>query len=243
MRSSILVMLAGSAALCACNVHHSDNEDAGPAVARNYQVGNFDKIEVAGPYDVQVRTGANPSVSANGPQKLLEKTTVEVKDGKLIIHPLRKHSWFNFGSWSTHGKATLMVTAPQITGATIAGSGDLRIDKVEADDFKGTVAGSGDLDIGTLDVQDLKVDIAGSGSIKGTGKAVSAKYEIAGSGDVDAAQLQSQDIKVSIAGSGSIRAHATGTADVDIMGNGDVDISGGAKCKINKAGSGDVRCS
>ena len=56
-------------------------------------------------------------------------------------------------------------------------------------------------------------------------------------------QLQTQDIKVSIAGSGSVRAHATGTADVDIMGSGDVDISGGAKCKISKAGAGDVRCS
>jgi len=27
------------------------------------------------------------------------------------------------------------------------------------------------------------------------------------------------------------------------MGSGDVDVTGGAKCKISKAGSGDVRCS
>ena len=243
MRLSVIFTLSASVALCGCNVHRSDSEDAGPIVSRNYQVGNFEKIEVAGPYEVQIRTGANPSVSANGSQKLLEKTVVEVKDGELSIHPQRKRSWFNFGGWSTHGKATLMVTVPQLTGATIAGSGGIRIDKVKAEDFKGTVAGSGDLDVGVLDVQDLKVDIAGSGSIKGTGKAVSAKYDIAGSGDVEAAQLQTQDIKVSIAGSGSVRAHATGTADVDIMGAGDVDISGGAKCKINKAGAGDVRCS
>jgi hypothetical protein len=243
MRTTIIATIAASAALSACNVHSSDDEDAGPAVSRNYQVGNFEQIEVAGPYEVQVRTGANPSVSANGSQKLLEKTVVEVKNGKLIIRPGQKRSWFNFGGWSTHGKATMMVTVPQLTGATIAGSGGIRIDKVKADDFKGVVAGSGDLDVGTLDVQDLKVDIAGSGSIKGAGKAASAKYDIAGSGDVDAAQLQTEDIKVSIAGSGSVRAHATRTADVDIMGAGDVDISGGAKCKINKAGSGDVRCS
>jgi len=60
---------------------------------------------------------------------------------------------------------------------------------------------------------------------------------------VDAAQLQTQDIKVSIACSGNVRAHAIGTADVDIVGAGDVDISGGAKCKISKAGSGNVSCS
>jgi hypothetical protein len=243
MRLALITTLAASTALAACNVHRSGDDDAGPAVSRNYQVGNFEKIEVAGPYEVQVRTGANPSVSANGPQKLLEKTTVEVKDGKLVIRPEHKRSWFNFGGWSTHGKATMMVTVPQLTGATIAGSGGIRIDKVKADDFKGVVAGSGDLDVGTVDVQDLKVDIAGSGSIKGAGKAVSAKYDIAGSGDVETAQLQTENIKVSIAGSGSVRAHATGTADVNIMGAGDVDISGGAKCKISKAGAGDVRCS
>jgi len=243
MRIALITTLAAATALAACNAHRSGDEDAGPAVSRNYQVGNFEKIEVAGPYEVQVRTGANPSVSANGPQKLLEKTTVEVRDGKLVIRPEHQRKWFNFGGWSTHGKATMMITVPQLTGAAVKGSGDIRIDKIKAEDFKGAVAGSGDLDVGTIDVQDLEVDITGSGSVRGAGKAVSAKYAIAGSGDVEAAQLQTQDIKVSIAGSGSVRAHATGTADVDIMGAGDVDISGGAKCKINKAGSGDVRCS
>ena len=143
MRFALITTLAASTALAACNVHRSADEDSGPTVSRNYQVGNFEKIEVAGPYEVQVRTGANPSVSANGPQKLLEKTTVEVKDGKLIIRPEHKRSWFNFGGWSTHGKATLMVTVPQLTAATIAGSGGIRIDKVKADDFKGVVAGIG----------------------------------------------------------------------------------------------------
>jgi hypothetical protein len=40
-----------------------------------------------------------------------------------------------------------------------------------------------------------------------------------------------------------VHAHSSGTADVSIMGSGDVDVTGGAKCTISKAGSGDVRCS
>jgi len=39
-----------------------------------------------------------------------------------------------------------------------------------------------------------------------------------------------------------VRAHATATADVSIMGSGDVWVSGGAKCNVSKAGSGDVHC-
>jgi len=41
----------------------------------------------------------------------------------------------------------------------------------------------------------------------------------------------------------TVTAQATGTADVSIMGSGDVELTGGAKCTVSKAGSGDVRCS
>jgi hypothetical protein len=240
MQRSLAAVIAASAAVAGCQVHA---EDGGATTSRNYQVGNFQQIEVAGPYDVEVRTGANPSVSAQGSEKLIERTTVEVKGDKLLIHPERSHSWFNFG-WSSHGKARFTVTVPQLTGATIAGSGDVSVDKVQGQSFEGTVAGSGGINIGSLDVQDLKLAIAGSGGVKaGTGKAQSAKYDIAGSGDVDAGAVQTQQVKVSIAGSGGVKAHSSGTADVSIMGSGDVDVAGGAKCTVSKAGSGNVRCS
>jgi hypothetical protein len=242
MRKSIAAaVIAASAATSACGQARS--EDGGPATSRNYQVANFQQIEVAGPYDVDVRTGANASVSAQGPQKLLDRTVVEVKGDKLVIRPERQNGWFHVG-WTSHGKAHFAVTVPQLRGATIAGSGDVRVDRVQGDQFEGTVAGSGGISVATMDVQSLKLAIAGSGGLKaGAGKAQAANYDIAGSGDIDAAAVQTQQAKVSIAGSGSVRAHSSGTADISIMGSGDVDISGGAKCSIHKAGSGNVRCS
>lgn len=242
MRKSIAAaaVIAASAATSACGQAHS--ESAGPTVSRNYQVGNFQQIEVAGPYDVTVRTGGQPGVSARGSQNLLEKTVVEVKGDKLLIHPQERHG-FHWG-WSSHGKADFTVTVPQLSGATIAGSGDIHVDHVRGDQFKGEVAGSGGLDVATVEVGSLKLSIAGSGSAKaGAGKAQSASYDIGGSGDIDAGAVQTTDAKVSIAGSGSVKAHSSGTADVSIMGSGDVDVSGGAKCSVSKAGSGDVSCS
>ena len=240
MRKSFAVLL-GATALAGCQVNAQ--ESGGATVSKNYQIGNFQQIEVAGPYEVEVRTGANPSVSARGSEKLLGRTIVEVKGDKLVIHPENNHSFFNFG-WGHHGKASFTVTVPQLSAATIAGSGDIRVDKVQGNSFEGTVAGSGGLDVGALNVQDLKLAIAGSGGVKASsGKAQSAKYEIAGSGDVDAGATQTQDVKVSIAGSGGVKAHASGTADVSIMGSCDVDVTGGAKCSVSKSGSGDVRCS
>ena len=233
-------ILAACAATSACGQHR---EDPGPTVSRNFQVGNFQEIEVAGPYDVRVRTGGNPAVAGSGPQKLIDGAVVEVQGDKLVIHPPEQHGFFHWG-WGNHGKAVFSVTVPQLRAATLAGAGDLSVDNVKGDQFEGKLAGAGDLTIGSANVQFLKLAIAGSGDAKvGTGQAQTAEYAIVGAGDVDATGITTQQLKVSIAGSGDIKAHATGSADVNIMGSGDVTVTGGAKCNVSKAGSGDVHCS
>ncbi len=242
MRKSIAaVAIAASATTSACG--QMNHEGPGRTVTRTYPVGNFSQIEVAGPYEVAVHTGANPGVSAQGSQKLIDATIVEVQGDKLVIHPQEHHSFFNW-SWTRHGKARFTVTVPQLSSAAIAGSGNVNVDNVHGASFEGSVAGSGGINVDNVDVQSMKLTIGGSGSLKAKGgKTQSADFEIGGSGDIDAGSVQSQQAKISIAGSGSVRANATGTADVSIMGSGDVDVAGGAKCTINKAGSGSVRCS
>lgn len=234
------VILAASAAIAGCN-HRS--EDPGATVSRNFQVGNFKSIEVAGPYDVEVRTGPQVSVTAEGGEKLLEKTKVAVDGDKLRIGPVEHRGMFNFG-WSTRGHAHFIVTVPQLTGAEIAGSGDIKVDQVRGESFAGGVAGSGSLSLTSVEVQLLKLEISGSGGIKAdAGTAKTASYEIAGSGDIDAGAVKAQDASADIAGSGNIKAQATGTARVDVAGSGDVTITGGAKCQVSKHGSGNVSCS
>jgi hypothetical protein len=243
MRKDIVAaIIAASAATAACG--HREGEGGGPTVSRNYQVGAFDQIEIAGSYEVQVRTGANPSVSARGPQHTIEHLVVEVRDGKLTVHPEGHRGLFHFGWGGRNDKVEMTVTVPQLKAATIAGSGDVHVDRVQGDRFDGTIAGSGSLGVDAVDVQALKFSIAGSGDAKAaSGKAVSAEYEIAGSGGVEAGGVAAQNLKVSIAGSGDVSANATGAADVSIMGSGNVTVTGGAKCNVSKAGSGKANCS
>ncbi len=242
MRKAIIAAaVVATASTSACG-RARDNEDPGPAVSRSYQVGNFTEVEVAGPFDVDIKTGANPGVTARGNEKLIERLEVEVRGTKLVIRPKRDRSWF--GGWgSVGGSGAISVTVPMIRAASLAGSGDLTIDNGRGESFEADIAGSGDLRIGSVEVGSLKVGIAGSGDASARGRAKRAEYDIAGSGGVDGQGLASEDLKVSIAGSGQIKAHATRSADIDIMGAGDVEVTGGAKCSISKAGSGDVKCS
>jgi len=124
MRKSIVAaVIAASASTSACG--HSREEDGGAMSARNFPVGVFTEIEAAGPYDVTVRTGSAPSVSAKGPQKVLEHMVVEVDGGKLSIHPEKQNGWFHHGT-NYRGKVELVVTVPSLTAATLAGAGDIR---------------------------------------------------------------------------------------------------------------------
>ena len=235
------IAAAAAAALTACNTNRDHEEGGGPTVNRTYQVGAFDRIEVAGPYDVTVTTGSGPTVAASGREKDIEKMVVEVDGTTLRIHTRKRK--MNFG-WSNRGKVTLQVSVPALAAAGIAGSGNINVDKVAGDNFSGEVAGSGNISLAQVEVKQIKMAIAGSGEIRaGAGRALAADYEIAGSGDIGADSLVAETARVSIAGSGNVRAHATRLASVDIAGSGDVDLKGGAKCTVSKHGSGNVRCS
>lgn len=241
MRKAIVIgMVAAAAASAGCA--RERHVSGGPTVERNYPIGGFERIEVAGGYDVQVHTGAAPGVHAKGPERDLERLVIEVKGDRLLIHPRDDRGMFHMG-WRSHDKIFISVTVPQLSGADVAGSGDIRIDNVRGESFAGNIAGSGGLSLDNVEVKALDVSVAGSGSVQGKGRAQNVSLNIAGSGDIDTKGIVSQTASVSVAGSGNVVAHTTNTASVSIMGSGDVELTGGAKCEISKLGSGDVRCS
>ncbi|QDP19397.1 head GIN domain-containing protein [Sphingomonas xanthus] len=236
------LIAAAAAALVAGGCSFSadaEERDAGPEVERRYEVGEFDRIAVAGPYEVRVISGTQGPVTARGGANLLAETDVTVEDGTLKIMPRKKKGlrWH----WN-NGTAQFTVNAAALRGATIAGSGGIAVDRMRGD-FEGEVAGSGDLKLGAMEGGKVKLAIAGSGDIEAAGKVDSVSLKIAGSGDIRAGGLASRAAEVSIAGSGNVEANASENAEVSIMGSGNVDVTGGAKCKATKAGSGNVRCS
>lgn len=240
MRGAILgAILVPVLMLGACSIGEA-SENGGRREARDFAVGAFDKISLLGSPNVIVTVGGAPSVRAEGDGRLLEKLEVKVENGILRIG-YKKGNW-SLGWGKDHGPVTVHVSTPSLTGAEVAGSGDMKIDKVEGGDFAGEIAGSGEIELASMRARKASFAIAGSGGVTANGTAETADFSIAGSGDVRAGGLEVKRASVSIAGSGNVETKATESADIDIMGSGDVLVSGGAKCSVNKMGSGDVRC-
>ncbi|MBV8687600.1 MAG: DUF2807 domain-containing protein [Alphaproteobacteria bacterium] len=239
------LILASAALLGGCNMAGGhDRADSGNHrfEKRDVQVGGgFDRISLGGSQNVVVAVGGAPSVRVEGDSDLLDRLDIAVRGNELHIGYKRDRSW-SFGFSHDRKPVTVYVTAPSLAGASIGGSGDMKIDKVEGGAFNGSIGGSGDMEIGTMKVGAADFSIAGSGGIRAAGTAERTSLAVAGSGDIDVSGLQSRSAKVSVVGSGDVRARASESADVSVMGSGDVELGGGAKCSVHKMGSGDVRC-
>ncbi len=235
-----LFLTAVAFGLAACSTGRA--ESAGPEIARSFSVPAFDKIEVAGPFAVEVSTGRQPSVAARGPSSIVEKMEVVVENGTLKIRPERRRGMLGWSS-STRGTVRVAVSVPMLRAAEIAGSGDMAIDRVAAESFHASIAGSGGLRLPQVQVGSLRLEIAGSGDATAAGRAAAAHYEIAGSGNIQAGQVATDQARAEIAGSGNIDANARSSARVEIAGSGNVRVRGGARCSVSKAGSGSVQCS
>lgn len=232
-----LMMLAAVAMLGACGTVRAEN--AGPSGTRSFALHGFDRVSLRGSDNVVVKVGGAESVNATGPQNILDKLKIEVVDGELRIGR-EKNSW-NI-SWGKHDPVIVTVTLPQMRAASVAGSGDMKVDRIQTAAFSGSIAGSGNLAIDALQADSAKLDIAGSGDAAVAGEAKSLEASIAGSGDLDAKGLKAASARISIAGSGDVSAQVTGDADVSIVGSGDVVLTGNPRCRISRMGSGDVKC-
>ena len=243
MRRAVAILLS-TIALAACNMVADAQEPpaggGGPSVSRSFDLAGFDSVALAGAQNVIVTVGPAHSVRAEGDAEVIERLDIRVKDGTLRIG-MKKGNWSS--DWFRNREpVTIHVSAPALTGASIGGSGDMKIDRVEGGNFAASIGGSGDMKIGLLRVGEADFNVAGSGAIQAAGAAERSNVAIAGSGDVDGGDLESRNASISIAGSGGVRLKAMQTADVSIIGSGDVVVTGPARCSVSKMGSGDVRC-
>lgn len=243
----LIATIAAGALAAACSTSSSrEAADAGPAATRGFDLAGFDKVSLKGSDDVSVTVGPQFSVTATGPQAMLDRLDIRVEDGVLVV--ARKKGGGDGESWSIRWKddwyrgVKVAVTMPALTGAVLAGSGDMQIEGARAEKLDLALRGSGDLRISGIDADALDAALAGSGDMVLAGSARQVALSLAGSGDIDAGGLNGGTLAANLAGSGDIRARASGEADVSIVGSGDITIAGTSDCRISKLGSGEVTC-
>lgn len=226
------MMIGSMMALAACGATGATGQS--PA-SRSYAISGFTGVALTGADDVDVRVGPTFSIRAQGPAAVVDRLLIERKGNTLRVGRVR-------GTTVTRGTARIVVTMPRIDAATLAGSGDLSVDRVEGGALDASLSGSGNIRVAAMRVERATLSVAGSGDIAAAGSAARLDASVAGSGDITAPGLVARQATVAVMGSGNVTARVDGTATVSIMGSGDVDLGARARCTVARRGSGSARC-
>lgn len=202
----------------------------------NRSVSDYDKISVAGSFDVKLVKGKEGAISIIADENLMEYIETEVESGHLKIQPKK--------GYQLSSTKTILITVPfeMVDAISLAGSGNVSsTDVLNAADLNLNLAGSGGVDL-PVSIKNLNAHIAGSGNIKLAGNADVLKCEIAGSGNLNGDELKATATHANIAGSGNVKVHAVSEIHAKIVGSGDVIYTGNPGIeKLKSVGSGTIK--
>ncbi len=213
---------------------------AAPAAERGYSVTDFERVRVDGPYKVTLTTGRSPGARAYGSQAAIEGVSVELQ-GRTLIVKRNSQTWGGYPGTSA-GPVEIRLTGYALRSATLNGAGSLTIDALKGQSIDLLVAGSGLLKVGRIDTDRLTVSVAGNGRAEVGGKAAIAQFAVRGTGAIDGSALVAKDAKIAADGPGDIKIAATATASVVSSGAGNIAVTGRPACTVKATGSGTVVC-
>lgn len=201
-------------------------------------VGNYDKVNVAGSFDVFLVAGDEGEITIQAEENLMEYIVTETEGNALKI---KIEKGYNL---EPSRRMDIVITVPfeDISEVSLAGSGDVsNKDLITAKSFECALAGSGDMVL-EIEADKIEASVAGSGDLTLRGKADKLEARIAGSGDIHGEGMKAKNVDASVAGSGDMDLRCDGgTLTARVSGSGDIQYSGKAsKEDFKVSGSGSI---
>ena len=185
---------------------------SGVAKTENRTVTQFDRIEVAGAFEVTIVDGPAHKLVVEADNDLLDSISTDVVDYELRISSLR--------SFVSRSAMKVTVECPPVRGITVSGNAKVTAAALSGSSFAFSGSGS---------------------SVARLGGAIDAlKISLAGAGRVDALDLEAQSVEVEVLGSGTAEVNAVKTLSLMVIGSGTLRYRGNPKVTRNAIGRGRV---
>jgi len=176
-------------------------------------------------------------------QKVADKLEISVENGLLSIRE-KDQSWNRWGcSNNSDEKVVVNVWSPRYSTLVINGSGDmLAKTPIKTGDIEIKVNGSGDVRVDELEAESVSLKTNGSGDIAVCGKKEVSTLEVKinGSGDIDTRNLAAKTADVSITGSGDVSVNVLEKFTANSVGSGDIHLLGNPQINAKILGSGEI---
>lgn len=179
------------------------DRDKSKDVTRTLELADFDQIEVAGVYELDVTVGEDFRVEVSGAPETLDRLEARVDGSTLVLDsPDRKPHKLKMRNHGVTAKVSLP-TLVEVDGAGIV-DGDIR--GVKADRFEANISGIGELRI--------------------SGECGTFDADVSGIGEIEAEDLQCERVNVDVSGVGEASVYASKAVDAEVSGIGEIVVSG-----------------
>ncbi len=173
----------------------------GNVVNEEREISQFNKIDVSGIFDVDIKVGKSVSLVISAEDNLLKYIKTKVRNNTLIISSKE--------NLHPRDDLVLKITTPKLNEIDCSGANDLNIDSVKTDKFL--------------------MDLSGAGSIEINGKAKKFFIDISGAADLDASEFFVEDVKIDISGAASADIYASKSLDAEVSGASSIKLYGNAE--------------
>jgi hypothetical protein len=209
----------------------------GDVITESRSTGTYTSVSLAMSATVYFTPDSVYSLRISGQENVLRQIVTEVDGNQLVV---RVKTGVILGS---HDPVNVYITAPDVSGLDVSGSGDIFTDKTwRVNDLSVNISGSGNINIASVEANGISAKISGSGTIKAaSGKAESEDLKISGSGTIDLRSVEAKTVYTTTSGSGDTYVHATSLLDVTISGSGNIWYYGTPVINTHISGSGNLK--
>ncbi|MCK4461718.1 MAG: DUF2807 domain-containing protein [candidate division Zixibacteria bacterium] len=213
--AALLVLLATTSASADWfGLNFRSIKGSGDLITEEREVKPFRRIESNGAADIYVTVGKELSVKVTFDDNLIDLIETKTRGKTLKIGNRENYR-------SRHG-CKIEITVPELERVYLRGSGDISVQRLEAEFFE--------------------FKLSGSGSLVAEGTTNELEVRLSGSGDIDTRDLIAREAYVSLSGSGEIKIHAEESFDGSLSGSGDIAIYGNPPdFSKSVSGSGSIR--
>ena len=207
----------------------------GMPVDRNFNVSDFNGIEVSGGFDVILVQGNSETLTLTAQENLFEYITAKVDQGILKI--------YTRNNIMATQQLKARIVFKSINNLKVSGGGDVTSETpVNVEDLGVFISGGGDFS-SHINTSELKCHISGGGDAEIEGNIEDYYFDISGGGDTKS-EVNARVISCRIAGGGDLflkSKEKSSDAAIDIIGGGNMEVELNAeKLKCSISGGGDA---
>lgn len=164
---------------------------------KQYQVQDFQKIDMGGAFAIQVKQGSEFNVSADGEESDVNDLSVTVENGTLIVKRKSGFSLFDNKKWNRIG---VVISMPTVEDISLSGANKARVSGFSnLGKLNVSVSGASKTEM-DVSVNELVMDLSGASKATLKGSARSAKLDLSGACKLDGTRMVIEDATVDASG-------------------------------------------